>query len=253
MYQLAQHIFSFFGPLAYRRDRGSRPAEPGEEERMHRALAEEYDQTLSEDIALNVDRLLVPASCYERFIPYSEQTWGNTFRSVAELGFRRRLQQRIVSLYRIRGTERCYQVLFRYCGFTLEQVIPYTSEQGLDSPIPLDDAFRRLDSGTSNQREYGLRLTGAAPDNETTRQLIRDIVLFCEPIYARLRDVIYNSVALELAAVLLYLNQQDGYVYFDNENDPELLARVEDGYLYLDGENAWRYRVGDDGYLYYRE
>lgn len=246
---LSDTIFSFFGRYYKQNDSYKDNAGRGVYERFQRLMGEEYDENLSGKADNFVQNIVPPELMEDRFVPLWEQIWsmGTVIRE--DIAFRRSLLSFILPVYKVLGTMKAYNIVFSLAGFTSVNVVPYGKAFTLDSSLQLDDPFRRLDTEATNFFDYRLELEGPMPDDGSTRQLIRLILEFVEPIYAQARVITYNSTEVVLDTVFVEI--QDGDLQVDYENDQALTLTLKNGDLMADGGNADRYFVDDKGDLIY--
>lgn len=144
-----------------------------------------------------LENTITPETCFERYVPYLESEWGNKidtqnlYLSQAIVG-RRKVLEVLGRLHTVRGSIRGYEVCFGMLGINMV-LTEFEEGYGFDSPITLDHTSRRLDSSCPTCSDYTIALTGAATLGSTLIAAIWSIILFNQPINARLRSITYNG------------------------------------------------------------
>lgn len=253
MYQLKEKIFTFFGKLFKEQDSYKDENGRGIFERVQRVFGEEYDESIGTYIDNIVENLIPPFLMMDKFVPLWEEVFSISPIIKEDLAFRRKLLAYIVPIYKILGLEQAYHVMFRLAGFTSVEVVYYGKATGFDSPLNLDDPFRRLDTQASNSYDYALIVTGELPNSGATQQLIGLIIQFVEPLYANARQITYNEDDVNLSTVLILIDEE-GYLQVDYENDPNTVFTLTDeGDLIVEGANENKYSINEEGELIFDE
>jgi hypothetical protein len=136
-------------------------------------------------------------------------------------------------------------------GFTGVEIEEITYEGTFDSDEnTLDDEIRTFDSEPGcGCGKYKLILTGSIPLTPEIIRAIRNVIVFNEPINADLVGITYNDDDVDVQLIIVFI--ENGFLYYDNSNDPGITLELEKGVLYKDGINAARY-ILIDGILYYQ-
>lgn len=167
---------------------------------------ERYQETIGEDVDLNVipfidnahDNLIVPQTMFERYIIDRENSLGN---NVLFLGFSTEMRRRIIKHWiryvNIKGTIRCYEVLFSMLGITGITITELFDTGGFDSITTFDSDIRpTFDSGKCSPCTfYSIELVGPPLTTEIYNAIF-SIIMFNEPINAKLLDLTYNGLDL---------------------------------------------------------
>lgn len=252
MLQLRTRLFALFGRAEKIADRKTRDASGrGLKERFIGALGAEFDEQLLPLIDGFLDNCIHPETAMAKFVPYLEQQMGVNFTVSDELAVRRKLVAWAPRLVRIKGTKRSYEVLLKLMGFDSVEIIEHFPVSGFDSTRTLDDDERTFDSGACGCLEYSLLLSGSIVLSEEVKAWIRSVIVWCEPIHARLRDILYNGQVLVYGHLLFTVNA-DGDLIVDNSAAPLTRAKLSGtGDLSITGTGANRYKRGSGGDLTY--
>jgi hypothetical protein len=210
-----------------------------------KGLLQRFNEIIGEDIDNNIlpyldnlyENTLLGDSILEKFLGDLEATIGIYLR-FSDLGSLRKNYLKIAFLmYKIKGTKRGYEVLLRWLGFDTVEINEFWEVGGFDSPLNLDDPLRRFDSGgrCSGCSDYEIVLTGTLVLTEQLARYINNIVLFNEPINARLRRILYNGDDI---TNLFYFDEQNADLFFYNFSALNVdVSRDNNGNLIITGEN----------------
>ena len=229
MFRFKPIIFDkYFG----RADKASDPNKDvnskGTNERFQEILANDWDEELLPLVDNILDNTLVPETMLEKFIPYIEQMLGIDS-LVDDMSIRRKIIQNIMAIYKVKGTLRSYEILFKLLGFNSVTIEEIEFQQGFDSPVTFDAVTRVFDdSPCQTCSQYDLILTGAMPLTTKLLDLINRAVLLVEPINAKRRKIIYNLAEVENFSIFVASN---GDLIFD-----PLLQTVTDFNSINDGD-----------------
>jgi hypothetical protein len=117
----------------------------------------------------------------------------------SEYPMMRKILRFLIGLYKIKGTVNGYKVLFRMIGIDGEITITeYSMNTGFDSSITLDDPIRRLDSYSATCSPYSIVLTGIQPMTDELIAQISSVVVWNEPINAKLISLTYNGSTITI-------------------------------------------------------
>lgn len=251
-------VFGLFGSYEAERDVNKNLDPDGQKrgtlERFVRACAEEYDDNFSPAIVNLLDNTLIPEKALVKFLPYLENELGLfgggelvLFNTEAS---RRKVLKHILQLYKIKGTNTAFRILFKMLGFTGVTITETYPGNSFDSEYTLDDPGRRFDGSCPSCSNYYLDLLGSVTMTPALIQGIYSVIRWNEPINARLKGVTYNGDYLVDKIISIEVNALGDLVYA-NEYDPELVLTMKDGDLLVNGPNKARYRLDENGDLIY--
>jgi hypothetical protein len=166
-------------------------------ERYNEVIGQDVDDNVNPLIDYALDNLTVPATMYDRYIPYKEADLGNI---QLFLSFDPVMRKRIIKHWHryvnIKGTIRCYEVLFAMLGITAV-ITEIFDTGGFDSATTWDSDIRpTLDSGRCKPCSfYSIAMTGPPLTTEIYNAIL-SIILFNEPINADLLELTYNGSSL---------------------------------------------------------
>lgn len=252
MFSLKEKIFDLFGVEARRNDSYKDENGKGLWQRYNEALAEDFDEQLYSYIDKLLDYTLIPETVRPNMLAYLEDMFGEPVVIDDTIESRQRLLRFVVRLYQLKGTARSYEILVKLMGLDSVTITEIEGGGGFDSAVNFDDPERRFDSEAFSTGKYSLHITGTLELDQELKDKIKSVVRFCEPINASLAEIFYNAVAIRLEAIRLYLDNE-GYMWYDNTNNPDLEARLVEGKLILDGPDAEKYRIDENGNLIYTE
>lgn len=169
-------------------------------ERYNKIIASDYDDNIYPFINEAHDNLVVPRTMLDQYIINREQSLGNDYLFLAGGN---EMRKRIINYWHrlvdIKGTKRCYELLFSWLGIT-STITEAINQGGFDSPNTFDSALRpTFDSGKCSPcSSYTVVLTGD-PLTTAIYNSIFSIINFNEPINAILFGLTYNGVDLLVA------------------------------------------------------
>jgi len=193
-------LFTFFGNYDKRSDTLKDSNGNGIWERYNKAIGKSLDNEVQVLIDNLMKNIYDPETCYDRYVVYLESMMGynqkrNTLYIDNLLSTRRNMLKKILRLYQIKGTKRCYDLLFSMLGLTVVYT-EYFNDYGFDSAVTLDDPIRTWDMKCDTCSGYTLALTGANPISGILYNGIWSIIMFNQPVNAVLLEVTYNGTAL---------------------------------------------------------
>lgn len=214
MYTLVDKIFGFFGFNAVADD--ALPVDgKGFFQRYQERIFEDVDENELDKIN-NLSRYLInPFTLLGRFIPLRYESLGGYDYLLASIGLRedvmRNILKYITTLYGKKGTRIGYVSMFRMIGIDSTILIEeYSSTTGFDSSVTLDDTSRRFDGAQSTCSDYSIQLFGTMTYTTALALEIQAVIIFNEPINARLIKLTYNEIDLPIP--------QSGRSYNDSYN-----------------------------------
>jgi hypothetical protein len=166
-------------------------------ERWTEVSGKDIDDNIKPLLDYLLENTIIPETCFERYVPFLESEWGNKidtqnlYLSQAYV-VRRKVLEVLGRLHTVRGSIRGYEVCFGMLGLTMV-LTEHEAGYGLDSPITFDDVSRRLDSSCPTCSDYTVELTGTATLSSVLIAAIWSIIIFNQPINARLRLITYNG------------------------------------------------------------
>lgn len=191
----------------------------GTVERINRTFGNTYDVEVVPLIDNMQDNLINPNTVLDRFIPYLESMLGyrvNWYMFFDQTPVNRRsFIKIIVSLYKIRGTRRCIDLMFSWLNFTSVTVTEIDPpEGGFDSSDTFDSPVRTFDSGCPTCSNYTIEIVGVAVSLTMDQiRAIYTIIVFNQPINADLTLLTYNGVAIDITLISNY-SQEYSNEYF---------------------------------------
>lgn len=250
MFSVKATLWGLFNPNTQARDREPFNGQPGTLERFQNVLGEDFDESLLPRIRDLLDNTLEPFGALPEFIPYLESMVG--FPPVISDQFldRRKLLAFTVRINQIRGTKRSYEILFKFMGFSTVTIAEHFEVGGFDSANTFDDPERRFDEGRCRPcSDYSIALTGPFPLTQQIRRFAFNIVDYCEPINARLRDITYNGDALVDQVISVSITPA-GDLEYNNDLDPKTTLSLDsNGDLHVHGPRAQFYSITPAGDL----
>lgn len=187
-----------------------------------KGLLERYLENIGEDIDDNVipqvddflnilDPTTQAATGY-KFLNYISYTLGSPpdifLGDPAENAKYAKLVNHIISIYKIKGTKKSYELFFALLGYSISVIeYPLTPPTTLDSGLKLDDG-NKLDAGCEPCAEYSIiseasLISGSCgPSNNPVLDpslypTMILVVKFLEPINAKLRSIISGGIICE--------------------------------------------------------
>lgn len=252
MIGLENRIFRLFGPAEKEYDTYRDVNGQGISERYQRLHGQYFDEEIDPYLSAIVENTVDPRTALLKFLPVLEYQLGTPPNLGSSEAQRRKVMQMIVTLYKIKGTARCYEAVFRLLGFDTTVITEYYPESKFDMPPPFDTIGRKFDQKCRTCSQYSLALTGTVIITPELEALVFAAVEFCEPINADLLGITYNGNPVGGGGAVALNVSQDGYLVLDNDNDPTTTATIDaDGNVVLDGPNAGQYAPGTDGDVVY--
>lgn len=248
---LKELVFSLFGGYEKAVDSYKDEEGRGILERFNRICAEEFDTYFQPAIDGMLDNLLVPDLAYVKFVPYLEDLLGSPPVLKNTVAFRRKILKNIIQLYKIKGTNTAYKILFGMLGFTTVTIVETYPSSSLDSDFTMDDPGRRWDGGCQPCSNFTIDLAGDVTINPGLVDGIYNIIDFNKPINARLKGITFDGGTLVKKIISVEVNELGDLVY-DNEYDPDLILSLsKDGDLLVDGPEKDHYSLDANGDLIY--
>jgi len=214
-------------------------------QRYSETMAQEWDETVISVAFRLLDSTLIPDTVLDKFIPYLESNMG-LIAVHPDLGIRRRVLQRIIEVYKCKGTERSYQLMFNALGFEGVEILQAGVDFGFDSLVTFDNEVRTFDMGRCHKCKYYRVniLNGPAIDN-TMYAAIRNAIKVVEPIYCRLIDIWVDGEEAELLTI--YIEENGDLVYNSLAEDLIGFTLAPNGDLKAYGANESKYKVDSNG------
>lgn len=249
MFKLKDKIFSLFTQWDKRVDINKDSNDKGTVERYNEILGDQLDVDIIPFINDMIDNTLVPSKVLNKFIPYLESMVGlNPITD--DIIIRRELLKNIINIYKVKGTNRSYEILFKVLGFDTVDIVEADISFGLDSPLTFDDDTRVFDlSECYRCGFYSLNLTGSAPLTAELKKIIAIAVKLVEPINAQLLEITYNGDAVDIISIFV---DERGDLIFETENDITLLLDAK-GELIISGASASKYSIDANGNMIYND
>lgn len=246
-WQLENLLFSLFGGEAKRNDNYKDADGRGIDERFMRTLGKDFDEEVMPLIDGLIDNTLVPEAVLQKFIPYLESMLGDVVQVKDDIGYRRKVIRFSTRINQVKGTRRSFEILLKLLGFATVEVEEHFGAYGFDSSVTLDNSIRRFDSGCPPCTDYTLKLTGTLALSQSVLDAIARIVSFCEPINARLRQVLVNGTPVSLRVITFFIDA-GGNLHYDNTLAPDMTVELtSSGDLLIFGPDAHRYSIDSSG------
>jgi len=200
MFKLKDIIFSLFGVNAPQDD-VMKVNGKGFNQRFNELLAGDMDDNEITKTNEYCKNLIAPDTLLSRFIPLRFECMGGYDYIMSSIGLREEPMRKILkywlSLVGKKGTMIGYKSMFRMIGIDGTILIEeYGNISGFDSPVTLDDSIRRFDGSLSTCSDYSITLFGSAPYTTALAQEISAVIIFNEPINARLIRLSYNETVI---------------------------------------------------------
>lgn len=208
-----------------------------------------FGEYLDDDVLVKIDSYLDitdPQICEERFLEHISDVLGNPPDVFNDIEIYRNLLSYIVSIYKIKGTKRAYELFFSLMGFAIEieelPVLNIGSNYDQDSQYDVNPEDNLYDQNICQPCSYYIiRFYYVNDANEvlslTTLGLLRAAIDFNEPINAKLK------------ALVIVINLEDsirlGVSDVEPEIELEIIPAYDVGHLY-DADIEYKY---DDWYL----
>lgn len=253
MFSLKETIFSLFDDYDKINDtyKETDPERLGRGilERFNLLMGEDFDQSLLPYIH-NLNRNVMDVGSMEyKFIPYIENLLGDPLIMLNTESMRRRVVKFITQIYKKKGTQDSYRALLYMLGFDTVEFTQHHDFHGFDSPKTFDDEIRTFDNAASLVSEYTLVLTGTLSLTVELIKAIKAVVYFCDPIHAKLREIIYNGEVLLDEVIYIYIDENGDLVY-DNTLIPNTGFVLTDGDLIVTGLNTDDYTIVNGNIIY---
>lgn len=251
MFALKEIIFDLFGVRDRRNDLFKNVDGKGLHQRFNELLADDLDANEISLINLLLENTANPFSCFEKYIPYREATFGTPIMS-SDIYIRRKIVAYIKEINKLKGTKIGYSMLFTMVGIASTTIVEFPPVFGFDSPGTFDDDSRVFDQKCKGCSNYSIELTGTAPLTNSLLQSIAAIILYNEPLNADLLDVTYNGVLLLSGNKITIIIDNNGDAIFLNPFDSSFSAYIDgNGDLIISSENPGRYSLDGNGNLIY--
>ena len=247
MFKLKDFIFSLFTPWDKRIDVNKDSEGKGTMERYNEILGMQADEDIIPFIDNMIDNTLVPDTMLDKFIPYLESMVGLD-PLIDDLTIRRQVLKNILRIYKVKGTKKSYEIVFKLLGFDSIEIIEQDISFGFDSPLTLDDVNRVFDDGSCYTCGfYTINLTGTAAFTEDLSKAIRNAIKLVEPINARLLEITYNGIVTNIISIFV---DERGDLIYTAVNDIRLLLDAR-GDLIISGSSASKYSIDANGNMIY--
>ena len=189
-------IFEFFGHADKWNDTYKDANGKGTLERFNELIGEDIDDNIVPKVEAMVNAIYDPNNAESKFLTLIEKTLGIEIYSGDDT-MRRRLIKNIIKLYQIRGTERVFDILFRWIGIDSYTLTIRDENRGFDNDLEtLDSVNRTFDSALLNCASIVIELTGTAPMSPAFVQLVTSILNFNLPITVEVESITYNGITL---------------------------------------------------------
>lgn len=189
-------LFSYFGGYDKRSDTNKDNTGAGLFERYNKIVGKSMDNEIYTLVGNLMKNIYDPETCFDRYVVYLESMMGfNQTPAVIYLSqnltTRRNMLKKILKLYSIKGTKRCYSILFGMIGVSMVMTENF-NEYGFDSSVTFDDEYRTFDGRCDTCSIYTLALTGPTFSLNIYEAVV-SIINFNQPINAVLKSVTYNG------------------------------------------------------------
>lgn len=196
-YQLRYKIFQFFGVADKLNDPNKNAQNKGTQERTMETVAKFIDTDVTPLIDSLADNMLDPKLMLSQYINYAEYDKGVGLSFYNTDDWRRRVVRYIHRWYEIKGTKKCYNLMFAMLGISCVLTELFWVS-GLDSPITFDDTDRVFDLKCATCSRYTLTLTGGASLTPALEAAINEVIKFNKPLGAVLVALRYNATNLTI-------------------------------------------------------
>jgi hypothetical protein len=195
VFSLAANIYKYFGRYYKLTDSNKDNQERGTNERLNKALAEDFDETLLPLITQFVVNLVDPMTAKEEMLSYFEGEVGVRPVISDSVYIQRKLLKYASTFDQVATTLEGFEMLFNMMGINVvltEDLAFYT----LDSPKQLDDPDRKFDSSLKTRyiTEITLDLEGTAEPSDELDAFIEAVIKANKAIDVRIKDWTYNQV-----------------------------------------------------------
>ena len=171
----------------------------GINQRYHEMFADDIDDNMIPKIIDLLNNVVLPSYCDEDYLKLIENSDGHELFMANSTSIRRNVARQIMRYYEIKGSIRAYKIMLSLIGFNVAITEDFGSS-GFDSTVTFDDPNRRFDSGCAGCGMYNLVLTRISGGTEdiSSEELaaIESIILFNEPVNAKLINATYNGDTL---------------------------------------------------------
>tara|TARA_Y100000782_G_C10184298_1_gene265614 strand:+ start:1175 stop:1849 length:675 start_codon:yes stop_codon:yes gene_type:complete len=220
---LKDKIFSFFD---YRDDvEDLYPVDgKGFEQRFQELIAGEIDDNEVDSIDNFNDNLIIPEQMINSYLIDKQVEKGIDIGISNDDDVNRKLIRYSQSIISIKGTKKSYKVLFKLLGLECD-IIEHNIVSGFDSGN-LDNPLRRFDSKCASCSDYTVIIYSTkTPQLE---RAVNKIIDFCEPIDAKLRELIFSSSGLQTGGINSNL-QNFPTVHLGGNNTVNISATLQTG------------------------
>lgn len=211
---------------------------------FYRACAEIVDEYLSHIVYNLLERIYFPATAEPEYFEYIEADYKLPINFTDDLAIKREFLKHLPLINRIRGTKSSYEVMLRMLGFSGVHLEEIWDNGGFDSPITLDDGFRRLDSGGCQECSlYHIHLCGDIPLSDALWVSIQETIEFLEPINAQLGRITYRGQDTDEMIYFRIINGNLVMFEFGVSNHDEFY--IKDGDLYVQQDGSGIYNINN--------
>lgn len=165
-------------------------------QRFNEALAGDYDDYYTPLLLNLIANVQDPRTAFDKYLSYLETTSGQNVLFIGSNN-RRKVLHLLDRLYSIKGTEEGYRTLFRMIGFNADVADSGTFFYLDHEVATLDWDARAFDSKCSKCNDYILSLSridgNPTPLTNIEIQQVRSIILFNEPINARMVELLVDG------------------------------------------------------------
>ena len=196
----------FFGIFDKRIDTNKDVDGRGTHERFQMVVGNSIDQELLELIKQFLPNTIEPQTLFEELMPHAEHMLGydrknQTLQLGESVEWHRRILAHMIRYYHIKGTKRCYELLFEIMGLTvtIEEFWPEATFDTTDPDITFDTDDRPvLDLGKCTPcSRYELTVIGGPPWEDIAAGFV-SIIRFNEPINAYRGLITYNGQEVDV-------------------------------------------------------
>lgn len=245
MYKFKKNIFNLFSAFEAREDTFKDIKGKGILQRFHEMLGDYWDTELVPSLEGILGQTIVPRTMRSEFIPYMEQLYG-IVPIVPDLEIRREFVAQWLSIMKVKGTLRSYQMVLGIFGITNVTIEDIPAGQGFDSPVTFDDPSRKFDaSDCFTCSGYYLHYTPPVTSPWNKQEFI-DIILRCvklvEPINARLAGLVVNGVIVMFD---LYIADNGDLIYVKSASIDSDFKVDDTGDLIVVGKSNYIIDNGD--------
>ena len=185
-------IFSFFTVAEKVKDCCKDAQGKGVLERFNEVIGKYID----EDIMPFIDNIIVfvlyVPKMYISFLPYYDHRYKNTLVLFDAIEWHRDVLNNVLMWYKIKGTVKAYDTLFRLIGVDVN-VVNINNSFTFDSQETFDSDIRTFDSGCDGCNKYNLELTGNETLNPELENYIKNVVKWNKSVTATVTNLTYNG------------------------------------------------------------